>query len=116
MAQTDMRSHSSKTKAMRYAEFCAGVGGFRLGIEASALKAKLVYTNEINGACEKTYSANFRQGFDSHGLFQISAETLPKFDLMCAGFPCQPFSLAGKELGFAGGLGPDPSGGVGVVE
>ncbi len=94
------RGTKSSIKPIRYAEFCAGVGGFRLGIEASSLKAELVYVNEINAACEKTYSQNFHHSFDSHDLFKIDVDALPKFDLMCAGFPCQPFSLAGKELGF----------------
>ena len=85
---------------LTYAEFCTGVGGFRLGIEASKLSSKLVYSNEINESCEKTYAANFGRGFDSRDLFQIDSESLPDFDMMCAGFPCQPFSLAGKELGF----------------
>ena len=43
---------------IRYAEFCTGVGGFRLGIEASGINAKPVYTNEIDDNCEKTYKQN----------------------------------------------------------
>ena len=48
---------------IRYAEFCTGVGGFRLGIEASGISAEPVYTNEIDDNCEKTYKQNFGVGF-----------------------------------------------------
>lgn len=85
---------------IRYAEFCTGVGGFRLGIEASGVKAKPVYSNEIDNNCEKTYRKNFGNGFDSKDIFEIELSELPDFDMLCAGFPCQPFSAAGKELGF----------------
>lgn len=90
---------------MRYAEFCAGVGGFRLGLEASGANVQLVYSNEIDNSCEKTYERNFGHKFDSKDIFAIDPKRIPNFDMLCAGFPCQPFSAAGKELGFADSRG-----------
>ena len=57
-------------RLLRYAEFCAGIGGFRLGIEKSALDGQLVYVNEIDESCEKTYRSNFGRGFDSKDIFE----------------------------------------------
>lgn len=85
---------------MKYAEFCTGIGGFRLGIEDAKLNWELVYANEIDNSCEKTYQTNFDQAFDSKDIFEIDSRSVPDFDVICSGFPCQPFSKAGKGLGF----------------
>lgn len=72
-----MRGSRTMLGPIRYAEFCTGVGGFRLGIEASGIMAEPVYTNEIDDSCEKTYKQNFGIGFDSKDIFEINPFDLP---------------------------------------
>ena len=81
-----------------FAEFFAGIGGFRLGLEP--LGGRCVFAAEVDPACRETYVANF----GAHGLggdvSDAYAHDLPKFDLLTAGFPCQPFSQRGQQGGF----------------
>lgn len=86
-----------------FAEFCAGVGGFRLGLES--LGWDCAFSCEIDKNCEHTYKSNFQTGFDAYDIANIQIAQLPYFDVLCAGFPCQPFSIAGKRLGFTDNRG-----------
>jgi modification methylase hhaI len=76
--------------------FC-GIGGFRLAMEASGVAC--VYSCDIDPFAQRSYAANFHE-VPAGDITQLDPDTLPDFDLLCAGFPCQPFSYAGRLLGF----------------
>lgn len=81
-----------------FVDWFAGIGGFRLGAEANGLTCK--------GACDfdkfarQTYGARFGHEPEFRDAKQVDPREVPDHDLFCAGFPCQPFSLAGKRGGF----------------
>lgn len=77
--------------------FC-GIGGIRLGMENAGFEC--VFSCDIDLECQRTYCANF--GETPYGdIRSISERDMPDFDILCAGFPCQPFSISGKQRGFA---------------
>ena len=76
--------------------FC-GIGGFHLAL--SSLGAKCLFASDINKEACDVYEKNFK--IKPHGdITQINAEEIPKHDILCAGFPCQPFSISGNQKGF----------------
>jgi DNA (cytosine-5)-methyltransferase 1 len=86
---------------IRFVDLFAGIGGIRLGFEQALRDADIdsecVLSSEIDEHARKTYQMNFGES-PSGDIYQI--ETFPDFDFLLAGFPCQPFSYAGKQKGF----------------
>lgn len=78
--------------------FFAGVGGIDKGFENNGFKT--IYANEIDKYAATTYEANFSLKVDCRDIRDVKNKEIPKFDIMLAGFPCQPFSLAGYRQGF----------------
>lgn len=86
-------------KTKRVISFFAGVGGIDLGFEQSG-NFDVVYANEFDSFARKTYEANFDIEVDGRDIRDVSAEEVPDADILLAGFPCQPFSVAGYRKGF----------------
>jgi len=85
---------------IRYVDLFGGIGGFRLGIEKAKIKAKCVLYSDIDKFATKVYNKNFKEDYKPTDIRKIKARDLPEFDLLCGGFPCQAFSIAGKRKGF----------------
>ena len=80
-----------------FIDLFAGIGGIRLGFQA--LGGRCVFSSEWDAAAAKTYYYNF--GERPYGDIQkIDPNTIPDFDILLAGFPCQPFSIIGDKEGF----------------
>ena len=92
------RAKSHPAPAFRFIDLFAGIGGLRLGFEA--IGGKCVFTSEWDKFAQQTYLRNFPDG-DDHVMtgdiapFGKNPSLIPGFDVLLAGFPCQPFSLAG---------------------
>lgn len=90
---------------IKFIDLFAGIGGTRLGFEEAG--AYCVYSNEWNKYSQQTYFTNFGENPDGD-ITQVDAGTIPDHDILVAGFPCQPFSIAGvskkNSLGRATGF------------
>ena len=77
-----------------FIDLFAGIGGFRRGFES--INGKCVFTSEWNHYCQETYLANYSCDHDVAGdVTEINAANIPAHEVLLAGFPCQPFSIAG---------------------
>ncbi|MBL8639883.1 MAG: DNA (cytosine-5-)-methyltransferase [Alphaproteobacteria bacterium] len=92
----EINPKSKSGHSFKFIDLFAGIGGLRRGFDE--LGGKCVFTSEWNSYAQQTYLANYRdaEGHVMAGdITQINAEDIPEHDLLLAGFPCQPFSIAG---------------------
>ena len=87
------------TVSFTFIDLFAGIGGFRLALQN--LGGKCVFSSEWDEQAQKTYAANFGDiPYGDITLEETKARIPKQFDILCAGFPCQAFSIAGKRGGF----------------
>lgn len=80
-----------------FIDLFSGMGGFRIAFEN--LQCKCLFSSEIDTYAKETYKNNFGE-YPEGDITQIKSEDIPNHDILCAGFPCQPFSLGGFRRGF----------------
>lgn len=82
--------------SFRFIDLFAGIGGLRIGFQS--IGGHCVFTSEWDKNAQETYRKNFRDNHELHGdvrQFSENPDLIPEHDLLLAGFPCQPFSIAG---------------------
>lgn len=95
----DVPFPTPKNYTFKFIDLFAGIGGFRLAMQN--LGGKCVFTSEWDPHAQKTYHANFGEVPFGDITKESTKQYIPDgFDILCAGFPCQAFSIAGKRGGF----------------
>lgn len=107
------QSISAGGQSFTFIDLFAGIGGIRLGFQRQG--GKCVFTSEWNTWSQKTYTANFGDDHEINGdITKIHEKDVPDHDVLLAGFPCQPFSIAGvskkNSLGRAHGFACETQG------
>lgn len=87
-----------ETKEFTFIDLFAGLGGFHLALEQ--LGGKCVFASELKEDLRQLYAINFPNVRIEGDITAIAPRDIPAHDVLCGGFPCQPFSKAGKRQGF----------------
>ena len=89
---------------MKFIDLFAGIGGIKIGFENAGFQC--VFSNDFDENAKITFDLNFSEIFETEkqmvlgDIHNITASKIPDFDILCGGFPCQPFSIAGYKQGF----------------
>lgn len=105
MLSNQVQSKDKKESKFTFIDLFAGIGGMRIAFERQG--GDCVYSNEWDKYCQQTYFSNFGEQPDGD-ITKVDASIIPDHDILVAGFPCQPFSIAGvskkQSLGRATGF------------
>ncbi len=94
---THTEHHSESQRSFTFIDLFCGIGGFHQAM--ASLGGKCVLACDIDKKCREVYEKNYSIK-PCEDVTKIETETMPDFDVLCAGFPCQAFSHSGKQLGF----------------
>ena len=85
---------------MRFVDLFCGIGGFHSGLQR--LGHECIFASDIDQSAAQTYELNWGKpgGFNVHSDIRKVIDDVPAMDIICAGFPCQPFSKSGSQKGF----------------
>ncbi|KMK75120.1 DNA cytosine methyltransferase [Alkalihalobacillus pseudalcaliphilus] len=93
----DLKNKQHSLKGLSFIDLFAGIGGFHTAL--ASFGAECVFASEWDKHAQKTYQMNYQ--LEPVGdITKIDANDIPMHDILCAGFPCQPFSISGKRHGF----------------
>lgn len=92
-----MKKQDSDLQGVKFIDLFSGIGAFHIALEKKG--AECVYASEWDKHAQKTYFENFNI-LPEGDITKIDESTIPEHDILCAGFPCQAFSISGKQSGF----------------
>jgi DNA (cytosine-5)-methyltransferase 1 len=99
------KKSSKNTNVIKFIDLFAGIGGIRAGLESAihecGFVSECVFTSEIKPHAISILKQNHPNEKIIGDITKVDAKDIPDFDILCAGFPCQAFSAAGKREGFA---------------
>lgn len=94
----EYRMHKKTLSGMTFIDLFAGIGAFRTALQSFG--AHCVFSSEWDKDAQNTYKANYNE-CPCGDITKIKESEIPEHDILCAGFPCQPFSISGKQMGFS---------------
>ena len=90
---------STKNQKYRLVDLFAGTGAFSLAFQQTGL-VETVFSNDMESSSKTIYDLNFTHPLSQGDVNEVVTESIPEHDILTAGFPCQPFSIAGEQKGF----------------